>query len=304
MDWLNYHHLMYFWVTAREGSISRACDQLHLAQPTVSSQIRKLEQALGEKLFSRVGRRLELTDAGRLVYRYADEIFSLGQELTDAVRGRPTGRPLRLTVGAPEVIPKLIVHRLLQPALQLDEAVRIECREGKLDKLLQQLATHDLDLVLSDSPVGSLTRIHAFNHALGDCAVTIFGSNKLASRHAKDFPDSLQGAPFLLPSRHTWLRRALDQWLDGHGIQPEIAAEFEDSALMKVFGQSGLGLFPGPSAIEQEIVRQYNVRPIGRIDDVREQYFAISVERRLKHPAVVAICNAARNILFAQDSAG
>jgi LysR family transcriptional activator of nhaA len=299
MDWLNYHHLMYFWVVAREGSIRRACQMLHLAQPTVSSQIRKLESALGAKLFDRVGRNLQLTDTGRMVFRYADEIFTLGRELTDALQGRPTGQPLRLTIGVPEIIPKLIVHRLLQPALELDEPVLLDCREGKLEPLLHDLATHNLDIVLSDSPVGSLTHIHAFNHPLGDCAVTIFGAKAIARDLPKSFPDLLDGAPMLLPARKTWLRRALDQWFDTQNLRPRVTAEFEDSALMKVFGQTGLGLFPGPTAIENEICRQYGVKVIGRIDEVREQYFAISVERRLKHPAVVAISNAAKQELFA-----
>ncbi|MCG8584935.1 MAG: transcriptional activator NhaR [Pirellulales bacterium] len=300
MDWLNYHHLLYFWVAAREGSISKACEHLQLAQPTVSSQIQKLEKALGEKLFERVGRNLKLTETGQLVFRYADEIFSLGRELTDAIKGRPTGKPLQLTVGAPEVIPKLIVHRLLEPALKLDEPVQIVCREGKLDSLIQELATHNLDMVLSDSAVGSLTHVRAFNHALGECSVSIFGVADTAKAYRRRFPSSLEGAPMLLPSGSTWLRRAMDKWFDDRDIRPHVAAEFDDSALMKVFGQSGLGLFPGPSAIEHEICRQYNVRVIGRLDEVREQYFAISVERKLKHPAVVAISEAARQELFAE----
>lgn len=299
MDWLNYHHLLYFWAAAKEGSISRACEQLQLAQPTVSSQIQKLEKSLGEKLFSRVGRNLVLTDTGRLVFGYADEIFSLGRELKDAIKGRPTGRPLRLTVGAPEVIPKLIVHRLLQPALEMEESIQLICREGKFDKLLQDLASHELDIVISDSPAGSLSHIRAFSHSLGDCAVTFFGHPDLAKRYKREFPESLEAAPVMLPSPNTWLRRALDQWFDAHDLRPEVVAEFDDCALMKVFGQSGLGLFPGPSAIEEEIRRQYNVRSVGRLDEVREQYFAISVERKLKHPAVIAISTAAREQLFA-----
>ncbi len=301
MDWLNYHHLLYFWVVAREGSIGRACEQLHLAQPTISSQLRKLEESIGEKLFDRSGRNLVLTDTGQLVFRYAEEIFSLGREMTDAIKGRPTGRPLRLTVGAPEVIPKLIVHRLLQPALQMEEPVQLVCREGKLQQLLPQLASHELDIVLSDSPTGSLTHIRAFNHALGSCAVTIFGTPDLEKQYRRGFPKSLEGAPLLLPTGNTWLRRAFDQWFDDHDIRPQITAEFEDCALMKVFGQDGLGIFPGPAAIEKEICRQYRVRVVGRIEEVREQYFAISVERRLKHPAVVAISNAAREELFADQ---
>lgn len=299
MDWLNYHHLMYFWVVAREGSIARACEHLHLAQPTISSQIRKLENALDAKLFDRVGRSLQLTDTGQLVFRYADEIFSIGRELADAVKGRPTGHAIRLTVGVPEVIPKIIVHRLLQPALQLEEPVLLDCREGKIETLLEDLSAHRLDVVLSDCPIGSLTHIHAYNHSLGECAVTIFGRQELAMKCKGEFPDLLEAAPLLLPARKTWLRRAMDQWLDTRDLRPRMMAEFEDSALMKVFGQTGLGLFPGPTAIENEVCEQYGVQVFGRIDEVREQYYAISVERRLKHPAVVAISTAAREQLFA-----
>ena len=300
MDWLNYHHLLYFWVVAREGSVSRASEQLNLAQPTVSSQLQKLERSLGEKLFDRVGRNLVLTDTGHMVFGYADEIFSLGRELADAIKGRPTGRPMRLTVGAPEVIPKLIVHRLLQPALELDESIQLICREGKFDRLLQDLAAHELDIVLSDSPAGSLTHIRAFNHLLGDCAVSFFAEAELARKHRRRFPQSLESAPLLLPTANTWLRRELEHWFDRHDIRPRVVAEFDDCALMSVFGQNALGLFPGPSVIEKEICSQYGVRVIGRIEQVREQYFAISVERRLKHPAVVAISNAAREELFVE----
>ncbi len=300
MDWLNYHHLLYFWVVAREGTISKACKQLQLAQPTVSSQLQKLEKSLGVKLFDRVGRNLVLTETGQLVFRYAEEIFTLGREMTDAVKGRPTGRPLRLTVGIPDVLPKLIVHRLLQPALHLEEPVQLVCREGKLDQLLPELATHDLDIVLADSPTGPLTHIRAFNHALGECAVSFYGTDDLARKYRRRFPASLEGAPTLLPTGNTWLRRALDQWFDERDIRPQVISEFEDSALLKVFGQTGLGLFPAPAAIEKEVCRQYKVRVVGRIEEVREQYYAISVERRLRHPAVVAISEAAREKLFAK----
>ncbi len=241
MDWLNYHHLLYFWVVAREGSISRACEQLHLTQPTISSQLRKLEESMGQKLFDRTGRSLSLTDTGQLVFRYAEEIFSLGQEMTDAVKGRPTGRPLQLTVGAPEVIPKLIVHRLLQPALRLDEPVHLVCREGKMAQLLPQLASHDLDIILSDSPAGSLTHIRAFNHSLGTCAVSIFGTAKLARKYRPRFPSSLEGAPMLLPTSNTGSRRAFDQWSDERDLRPLVVAEFEDCAAKGVWsGRAGV----------------------------------------------------------------
>lgn len=298
MDWLNYHHLLYFWAVAREGSIVGAAAQLHLAEPTISAQVAKLERALGAKLFQRSGRNIQLTETGRLVQRYADEIFSLGRELTDAVRGRPTGQPLRLLVGVPDVLPKLIVFRLLQPALVLPEPVRLICREGKLDDLVGALATHELDVVLSDIPLASSVRVKAFSHLLGQCGVAFFAAPALARQVRRDFPRSLAAAPLLLPTEATTLRRLLDQWFDEQGIRPTIAAEFQDSALLKVFGQEGLGVFPAPAAIVDEIQRQYRVRHVGTLDALHERYYAISVERRLKHPAVVAISAAARKQLF------
>jgi len=298
MEWLNYHHLLYFWTVARHGSVSAASDELRLAQPTVSGQLRMLEDALGEKLFHRVGRRMVLTDMGRTVFRYADEIFTLGRELIDVVKGRPTGRPVRLVVGVADAVSKLIAYRLLQPALQLPEPVRIVCREDRPDRLLAELSVHGLDLVLSDAPVGPAIKVRAFNHLLGECGVGFFAAPGLAKRLAGRFPGSLHGAPMLLPTETTALRRALDQWFDAQGIRPQVVSEFEDSALLKVFGQQGLGVFPAPSAIDAEVRRQYGVRLVGTTTAVRERFYAISVERRLKNPAVVAICDAARETLF------
>lgn len=303
VDWINYHHLHYFWVVARTGSIAAACAELQIAQPTVSGQLAKLERSLKVKLFRRAGRGLELTDDGRLVQRYAEEIFGLGREMLDALRGRPTGRPLRFTVGVSDVLPKLVVHRLLEPALGLSEAIHLVCPEGKFEDLLAELARHDLDLVLSDRPVGPQTRLRAFNHVLGECGVSVFGTADLARTYRSGFPACLDQAPMLLPTPNTSLRRSLDQWFDRLDLRPRIAGEFEDSALLKAFGQAGAGLFPAPSAIEREIRRQYDVEVVGRIEAVRERYFAISVERRLKHPAVVAISTAARTTLFPSRAA-
>ena len=294
VDWVNYQHLLYFWVVAREGSIRRACEELHLAQPTISGQLRKLEKSLGVRLFRRVGRGLELTDDGQVVLRYANDIFALGRELSGALKGRATGRPLRFTVGVPDVLPKLVVYRLLEPALQLDEPMELICYEGKLEGLLAELAAHHLDLVLADAPVGPQSRVRAFNHPLGACGVTIYATPELQGKHTADFPQSLDGAPMLLPTSNTTLRRQLDQWFEANAMRPRIKGEFEDSGLLKAFGQTGLGMFPGPTAIEAEITRQYDVGVVGRIMDVREAYYAISVERRLKHPAILAIAKAAR----------
>ena len=283
---------------ACHGSVTRAAAELRLAQPTVSTQLRTLEEVLGEKLFARTGRRLVLTDVGRLVFRYADEIFGLGRELLETVKGRPTGQPMRLTVGIADAVPKLIAYRLLGPALTGAEPVRIICREDKPDRLLAQLAVHGLDLVLSDAPIGPTTKVRAFNHLLGECGVTFFATPALARTCRRGFPRSLGGAPMLLPTDNTALRRSLDDWFESEDIRPRVASEFEDSALLMAFGQAGMGLFPAPSAIERQVRSQYGVVVVGRLDTVRERFYAISGERRLKHPAVVAISEAARQRVF------
>ena len=304
MDWLNYHHLRYFWVVAREGSISAACKTLHLAQPTISAQLRRLERALGAKLFSRSGRGLVLTDAGREVFRYAEEIFALGRELVDVVEGRSTRPAERFNVGVADVVSKLIAYRLLSPAMTQDEPVRVVCFEGKPVDLLGRLATHDLDLVLTDQPLTPEMNVRAYNHEIGECDVTVFGAPTLAREHRRKFPRSLEGAPFLLPTRTTALRRNLDSWFERQGIRPRVVGEFEDSALMKAFGQAGEGLFVGPSAIESEVISQYRVRSIGRIAEIRERYYAISVERRVTHPAVRLLVRSGRDRLFAASPEG
>ncbi len=298
MDWLNYHHLFYFWLVAREGSIARAAEQLHLSHPTISKQLHQLEASFEDKLFARVGRNLVLTEFGQTVFRYAEEIFLVGRELQDAVKGRPAGRPLKFEVGIPEVIPKLIAHRLLEPAFRLGEAVHVVCREGKHEELLAELAVHRLDIVFSDAPVSPTASVRAFNHLLGECGLSFFGTTELASKYRRKFPASLDGAPMLVPTEKTAVRRDLEQWFYAEDIRPRIVGEFEDTALMKVFGQDGIGLFPAPTVIEKEVCRQYKVRVAGRTDAVRERYYAISVERRLKHPAVLAICAAAREKVF------
>ena len=298
MDWLNYHHLHYFWLVAREGSITRAADRLQLAHPTISKQLRQLEASLNGKLFERVGRHLVLTDFGQRVFRYAEDIFSVGQELQDAVRGRAHDRPLSFIVGTPNVLPKLICHRLLAPAFSLEEEIHLVCHEASHEELMADLAVHRLHIVLSDAPTSPTVNVRAFSHLLGECGVTFFGTEELVEQYGQHLPESLDGAPMLLPTARTAVRRDLELWFDSTGIRPHLIAEFEDAALMKVFGQDGIGLFPAPSAIEHEVCRQYSVVVAGRTDAVRERYYAISVERRLKHPAVVAICESARTELF------
>lgn len=301
MDWLNYHHLYYFWLVAREGSIARAAEQLRLAHPTISKQLHQLESSFEDKLFDHVGRNLVLTEFGETVFRYAEEIFSVGRELQDAVQGRPIGRPLRLEVGIPDVIPKLIAHALLEPAFQMAEAVHVVCREGKHLELLAELTVHRLDVVFSDAPASPTVRVRVFNHLLGECGLSFFATPDVAPEYRRKFPMSLEDAPLLVPTEKTAVRRDLEQWFHTEGIRPRIVGEFDDTALMKVIGQGGIGLFPAPTAIENEVCRQYKVRVVGRTDAVRERYYAISVKRRLAHPAVLAICESARETLFAKS---
>jgi LysR family transcriptional activator of nhaA len=297
MEWLNYHHLFYFWNVARAGSIARASEELRLAQPTISNQLKTLEASLGVKLLERQGRRLVLTDVGRTVLRYADDIFRTGRELQRAVKGLPTGQRLRLVAGVADVIPKRMAALLLQPAVDAHPDLVLVCREGPLPQLLAALAVHELDVVIADVPASEDVKVKAFSHRLGDCGTSFFA----AARHAalrKGFPKSLQGAPALLPSEGTALRRALEAWFETSGIRPVITGEFDDSALMKAFGARGLGVFPAARVLEDEIRDQYGVQVVGRVEEVRESFYAITVERRLRHPAVVTLAGAARDALF------
>lgn len=298
MEWLNYHHLLYFWMVAKHGGIAKAGAELRLRPPTLSAQLRQLEEALGEKLFAREGRRLVLTESGRVVYGYADEIFSLGREMLDTVKGRGGPRGLRLVVGVADAVPKLVALRLLRPALALREPLRIVCREDRHDKLVAALALHELDVVISDAPTSSGLGVRAFNHLLGECGISFFAKRSMAGGLKGRFPKCLDGAPLLLPTEDTALRRSLDTWLDAQGLRPRVVGEFEDSALLKAFGEDGVGAFVVPTVIEKEIARQHDVRVLGRTEAVRERFYAISAERRLKHPAVVALTEAARERLF------
>lgn len=298
MEWLNYHHLLYFWVVAREGSIARATAKLNLTQPTISTQLRMLEESLGEKLFEKSGRNLVLTEAGRIAFRYAEEIFALGRELRDTLKDRPTGRPPRVTVGIADVVPKLIAYRILRPAFEAGTDVELVCREASRETLFLQLAQHEVDLVLSDAPA-SAAPLRAYNHLLGESGTTFFATpNMAAGLKKKHFPETLGGAPLLMPGAGTQLRRALESWLDAHDLEPKRVGEFDDLALLTVFGRNGVGIFPGPTAIEKEIELQYNVRVIGRLPEVKERFYAVTAERKIKNPIVSAITSAARRELF------
>jgi LysR family transcriptional activator of nhaA len=298
MNWLNYHHLLYFWMVAREGTILKAAEKLHIGQPAISTQLRILEESLGLKLFQKSGRTLQLTEAGRTVYRYADEIFSLGREMLDTLKGHPSGKPVRLIVGVVDVVPKLMARRLLEPALQMSENLQLVCVEDTMEKLLSELMLHNLDIVLSDAPVTAAFKVRAYNHALGDSGVGFYGKKELARRTRRNFPHSLSGVPLLLPTRNSAVRRSIDSWLEKLDIHPFLRAEFDDSALLKAFGQTGEGLFPGTMAIAEEICRQHEVELVGEIPGVREQFFAISAERKIKHPAVLAIADSAKTDIF------
>jgi len=292
MNRLNYHHLLYFWLVARERGLANACAKLRLSPSTISGQIHALEHTLDQKLFAKKGRRLELTDMGRIVYRYADEIFTLGKELQDAIHDRPMGKPLRLQVGIVDVVPKLVAKRMIAPALDLGMSVRLVCVEGRLERLMASLAMHELDVVLADSACDSSSTIKAFNHVVVDSPITLLGSENIYQKFRKNFPASLRGAPFLLPTVNTALRRAMDHWLSDMNMMPQIMGEFDDRALLDVFGEAGLGIFPVPSLIAESVVKQLGVRRIGVLKEIREKFYAITVERRITHPAVAAICAA------------
>ncbi|MFO1466460.1 MAG: transcriptional activator NhaR [Steroidobacteraceae bacterium] len=299
MKRLNYQHLLYFWTVVRAGSLTRACDELRLSPPTVSTQLRQLEQRLGTPLLERSGRRLTPTEAGKLVFRYAGEIFGLGRELLDTLEQRPTGQPMRLVVGVDDVLPKEIARRLIEPALALDVPVRLVCREAGLERLLADLAVHEIDVVLSDAPMMPSLSVRAYNHHLGTCGVEWLGAPALAAARRRGFPRSLAGAPVLLPTADTDLRRSLAQWFERFDLRPQIVGEFEDYALLREFGRAGRGLFPAPSVLAAQLRREGGLRLVGTAEGARSAFYAISGERRIKHPAVVAICESARRELFA-----
>jgi len=297
MDWLNYHHLRYFWTVVRTGSIAKACEELRLAPPTVSAQIRELEEQLGEKLLERAGRGLVPTEMGRRVFRQADELFAIGHEILDTVRHRPTQRPLRLAVGIDDVLPKIVAYRILEPALRMKTPVQLMCREGTLEALAGELAMHELDVVLSDAPVTPNSNQRVYSRHLGRSGVIWMGGEALRRKHGRGFPKSLDGAPILLPTDDTAIRLRLDQWFASLGIHPRIVGEFEDYALLRIFAQAGAGVFPAPAILEAQYKREGRVRRLGVARGVDADFYAITADERLGHPAVAAICeHAARNV--------
>lgn len=297
MSWLNYHHLQYFWVVTREGSIAKASEVLHVTPATISIQLRDLEKSLGVKLFRKSGRGLALTEIGVAIEAYAQDIFATGQELLDMVHGRPVGGPMTLRVGIKDVMPKLVAYQLLEPTLNLPQVVRLSCSEGDVTKLITDLAIHKLDVVLSDTPIDPTMKVRAFSHLLGESEVIFVGVKSLAKKYREDFPRSLAGAPVLLPMRNTVLRRSIDYWFEGLNVRPKIVGEFEDSAMLKIMGSKGLGIFPTANAIRNEVEAMYGVEFIAMIPSVTEKFYALSVERKVKHPAVLAISDVARRRL-------
>lgn len=298
MEWLNYHHLYYFWTVVREGGITAASRVLHVGRPSISMQIKSLEAFVGAPLFERRGRKLEPTETGRLVFSYAEEIFSAGRELVDAVRGREVGRPLRFRVGIADVMAKLVAFRLLEPTLDGDPPIVLECSEDSPRKLFGELAVHQLDLVLSDVPLSPGLDVRAYNHLLGESTISLFAAPRLVEGLAADFPASLEGAPMLLPGAQAAIRRSLEQWLEATGVRPRVVARFEDSALLKVFGQAGRGVFPAPTVVAGEVEEQYGVVRIAELEEVRDRFYAISPERRIRHPAVALLVDRAKAALF------
>ena len=289
MEWLNYHHLRYFWTVAKEGSLAGAAARMGVSQPSISGQIRELEEVLGEKLFRREGRGNKLTDTGQLVFGYAEEIFALGRELMNAVKQRPGARTLRLWVGVVDSFPKLVTNEILSPVFAMPQTAHVICREGKMEDLLAQLAAHRLDVVLSDEPASSSVNFKTYSHSLGETGTTFCSERRLAAKLKRGFPQSLHGAPALLPAENTTLRRALDGWFRAQRIQPRIVAEFEDLALMKVLAAEGRGFIALPTLAIRDALGHYGFQTIGEAERCRVQFHAITAERRIAHPAVALI---------------
>lgn len=298
MEWLNYHHLLYFWTVVSEGGIAAAGRKLGVSRSSISVQLKSLEGFVGSPLFSRRGRSLELTETGELVRSYAEDIFQTGNELVDAIRGRPGGRPRSFRVGLVDVMPKLVAFQLLEPALGGDGETALYCREEEPNRLFAELAVHELDLVLSDVPVAPGLNVRAHNHVVGESTTTLFAAPDLARRLKRRFPQSLTDEPFLMPSPNTAIRRSLEFWFSEEGVRPSYVGEFQDSALMMVFGQAGRGVLPAPTVVRDQLCKQYGLRPLGEIERVRERYYVISPERKISHPAVARIVEHAKGGLF------
>ena len=296
MEWLNYHHLRYFWTVAKEGGLRAAGEKLHVSQPSISAQIRELEEALGEKLFRRQGRANVLTEAGQIALRYADEIFNLGHELTNAVKQRPSAQAIRLHVGVADAVPKLVTNEILKPVFEMSQQVHVICREAKAGELIAHLAAHRLDIVLADEPASSSHQGRVFNHHLGESGVTFCAERQLAKQLRRGFPKSLNDAPALLPAETTALRRALEKWFQATGIRPRVVADFDDAALMKVVAAEGKGFVAISTIVVAEATARYGLHVVGATERCRDNVYAITAERRISHPAVTLITEGARKL--------
>lgn len=301
MEFLNYHHLRYFWTVAKEGGLTKAAAKLHVSQPTISAQIQALEGVLGEKLFRRAGRNLALTDTGQHVLGFAEEIFLLGQDLWNSVKQRPTRRPLRLYLGVADALPKLIAYHIIEPVFRLPQPVQVSCWETRVSDMLVELAAYRMDVVLADEPASSGVIPNVFNHFLGESDVTFCAVPPLAAKLRRGFPQSLNGAPALLPMSNSGLRRSLERWFQARGVRPRLVGELEDPALVNILALHGLGFMSVPSIVAKEIITRYGFRPIGRTDECQQQFYAITAERKLTHPAVLAITSTARQRLFVEQ---
>jgi LysR family transcriptional activator of nhaA len=300
VKWLNYHHLLYFWMTVKEGGVTAAARKLRLAQPTVSGQLRELESQLGAALFERDGRTLRITPIGRRIFEHADEIFALGDQIMSIAAGGKDEHDVRLVVGCADVMPKLVAYRLIEPALQGPEPPLLVVRQGPVDRMLAELAVGAVDVVLADAPMSPAVRVRGFNHLLGESDVGVFAVEALARRLEKGFPRSLDGAPLLVPGQHTVLRRSIDAWLDANGVAPRIVGEFDDSALLKAFAHGGMGAFFAPMVIREAVASAYGARLVATCTGLHDRYYAISLERRITHPSVAAISAGARAALVAR----
>ena len=303
MEWLNYHHLRYFWTVARKGGVRKAAEDLHVSQPSISAQLRVLEESLGQKLFRRSGRNLVLTETGQLVLNYADEIFSAGRELMNAVKQRPGKHPVRVNIGLTDAFPKLIAFQILRAAFRSEAAVHMICREGEIGPLVSHLQAHRLDIVLADEPASSALKAKTFNHRLGRSGVTFCAVPSLAAKLRRNFPQSLDGAPALLPTQNMGMRAALETWFDSKGIRPRVVGEFEDSALMEVCSTGGRGFTAVHTVVDRAALKHFGLRVIARVDECGTDFYAITAERRVKHPAAVAITEHAYSSVFAESDA-
>jgi LysR family transcriptional activator of nhaA len=297
---LNFKHLRYFWMVGKTGSIARASEQLSLSPQSISVQLGDLESSLSVQLFRKVGRGLELTDMGRRVFSYADEIFSLGNELLEIAQLQQVRKSIPFRIGITDSVPKSVAYRVIEPVLHMDELIRLICREGKLADLLSEMSVNQLDLVIADRPMPTNLNVRAYNHLLGESKIAIFAAKSLIQSHQpQSFPNILHNAPFLMPGEDFAFQKKLLSWMESKKIYPNIVGEFDDSALLKSFGQAGAGYFAGPDTIADYICRQYEVERLGQIDTVTEQLYAITTERRLTHPAVVSIVKATAEVFSA-----